>query len=180
MQNMTSTGTTGNYNVNTLVLFFSSNNFVEKFKHFWENLKVTKWFLYSRNIKKWWVEAKYEIKRFLSKMGKSNSVFERRDTNMMKHTLDVLLNIMTQYPENKSCVKQYFDYKQKVNAKQMKLAKEKILKQNADKYFFGDRPTKEFFEVFKRKTDPGSKTIFEMKDENGIRKYDSYEILDIG
>ena len=40
------------------------------------------------------------------------------------------------------------------------MSKERILKQNADKYFFGDRPTKDFFEAFKRKTEPKSKVIF--------------------
>ena len=51
------------------------------------------------------------------------------------------------------------------------------MKQSADKYFFGDRPTKDFFEAFiKRKTEPKSKVIFEMKNEDGVKKYDTAEI----
>ena len=159
---------------------YKSENFIDKFKEFWEKLKTKKRALYYGNINQWWLEAKYDIKRMLTSLGKSTCIQERREVNMMKHTLDVILNIMTQHPENKSCVKQYFDYKNKLSSKQLKMSKEKILKQNADKLFFGDRPTKEFFETFKRRTDPNSKLIFEMKDEHGITKYDSNEILEIG
>ena len=83
-------------------------------------------------------------------------------------------------PSSKIHVKQYFEYKNKLSSRQMKTAKEKILKHNANEYFFGDRPTKQFFENFKRKTDPSSKVIFKMKDENGILKYETNEILEIG
>ena len=58
--------------------------------------------------------------------------------------------------------------------------KERILKENTDKHFFGDRPTKEFFENFKRKTNPESKVIFEMKDEFGVAKHETQDILEIG
>ena len=159
---------------------FQSENFLDKFKELWENLKVKKRSLLYGNINKWWLEAKYDVKKMLISLGKSICTKERREINMMRNTLDVLLTVMTQYPGNKSCVKQYFDYKHKLSAKQLKMAKEKILKQNADKYFFGDRPTKEFFEIFKRKTDPSSKLIFEMKNKDGITKVDSHEILEIG
>ena len=53
-----------------------------------------------------------------------------------------------------------------MSSRQLKIAKEKILKENANKYFFGNRPTKEFFDNFKRKTNPNSKIIYEMKDKN--------------
>ena len=159
---------------------FESDNFLENFKEFWENLKKKKRSLLYGNIKKWWLEAKYDIKRMLMTLGRTTSTHERREVNMMRNTLDTLLKVMTQNTGNKSCIKQYFDYKAKLSKKLLKMSKEKILKHNVDKYFFGDRPSKEFFETFKRKTDPGSKVIFEMKDENGITKFDSHEILEIG
>ena len=160
--------------------FYKTGDFLEKFQERWEQLKVKKRALYYGNINKWWLEAKYDIKRMLMSYSKTANIFERREINMMRNTLDTLLKIMTDHPENKTCVKQYFDYKNKLSSKQLKLSKEKILKENADKYFFGDRPTKKFFEVFKRKTDPGSKIIFELKNEHGVTKYNTSEILEIG
>ena len=159
---------------------FGVDSFLDKFKEFWEDLKIKKRALLCGNINKWWLEVKYDIKRWLMTMGKTVSTQERREINMMRNTLDTLLSVMTQFPDNRSCVKQYFDYKSKLSSKLLKLSKEKILKQNADKYFFGDRPSKEFFEVFKRKTDPNSKIIFEMKDNRGVIKYETPEILEIG
>ena len=61
--------------------------------------------LWQYNINKWWLEAKYDIKRMLKSYGKTASISERREINMMKHTLDTLLKIMTDHPKNKTCVK---------------------------------------------------------------------------
>ena len=160
--------------------YYKTSDFLEKFKVRWEELKVQKRSLYYGNINKWWLEAKYDIKRMLMSYGKEANVHERHAMNMMRHTLDTLLKIMTEYPDNKTCVKQYFEYKNKLSSKQLKISKEKILKENTEKYFFGDRPTKKFFEVFKRKTDPSSKVIFELKDDQGVKKYTTSEILEIG
>ena len=99
---------------------------------------------------------------------------------MMRNTLNFLLELVTLNPNSKTHVKQYFDYRNKLSLRQLKMAKERILKENGDKYFFGDRPTKEFFESFKRKTDPSSKVIFKMKDGDRGIKYETHEILEIG
>ena len=159
---------------------FATEGFEDKFKNFWEQLKNKKRALYNGNLSKWWLEMKYDLRRMLTSLGKSNSVFENREINMMKHTLDTLLQVMTNHPNNKSCVKQYFDYKKKLSSKQLNLAKQKILKDNAEKCFFGDRPTKEFFEIFMRKSDPKAKIIFEMKDSNGTTYRNTHDILEIG
>ena len=111
---------------------------------------------------------------------KSKALYERREINMMKNTLNFLLELVTINPKSKIHSKQYFDYKKKLSKRQLKMAKERILKDKTEKYFFGDRPTKEFFENFKRKSDPNSKLIFEMKDKNEVIKYETHEILEIG
>ena len=162
---------------NTILL--KSENFSENFKSFWVNLKMKKRAMFCGNIMKWWNEVKYDTKRMLMTLGKSISLYEKREINMMKNTLSFLLDMLSVNPNSSVHVKQYFEYKNKLSSRQLKRAKEKILKDKADKYFFGDRPSKEFFENFKRRTDPSSKVIFEMKDKEGISKYETHEILEI-
>ena len=159
---------------------YASDQFLEKFENFWEQSKITRKSQYYGNLNKWWLEFKHDLRRMLSSLGKSTSNAEQREMNMMKHTLDTLLQLMTNFPNNKSCVKNYFDYKKKLSSKQLEINKDKIFRQNAEKCFFGDIPTKEFFEIFKRKSNPKSKMIFEMKDENGVLFKDSHKILEIG
>ena len=94
---------------------YASDGFLEKFESFWDQSKNKRKSLYFGNLNKWWLETKYEFRRFLSCIGKSTSTTEQRELYMMKHTLDTLLKIMTTHPSNKTCVKNYFDYKKKLN-----------------------------------------------------------------
>ena len=154
------------------------DSFFAKFALLFSSLKTTKRALYFRNFNKWWNVFKYELKVMLIKFGKENSTSERRDMGMMKHTLDQFHQAMSVFPENKQMVKQYFEYKKKIMIKQLGIAKEKMFKEEVNKFLVGDSPTKEFFDRFKRKSDPGSKLIYKIKDENGEIKSTTAEILE--
>ena len=78
--------------------YYKTDDFLEKFTIRWEQLKVKKRSMYYGNINKWWLEAKYDIKRMLMSYGKEASIQERREINMMRHTLDTLLEIYDQAP----------------------------------------------------------------------------------
>ena len=84
-------------------------------------------------------------------LGRTTSTHERREVNMMRNTLDTLLKVMTQNTGNKSCIKQYFDYKAKLSKKLLKMSKEKILKHNVDKYFLVIDHLKSFLRFSKGK-----------------------------
>ena len=159
---------------------YKNEKFYEDFEKFWDNLKVKKRAMYYNNLKKWWVEVKYEIKMWLIEMGKRTALLERREMNMMRGNLDSLLQRLTQNPTNKSYTKEYFDFKKKVGMKQLQISKEKILHENADKFLMGDRPSKDFFDMFKRKSDPRLRTILVMKDKHGVEKHQTEDILQIG
>ena len=160
--------------------YYKGENFLEDFKMFWNNLKATKSPKYYGNFNKWWNECKYDTKVMLIQLGKKNSQSTRREIGMMKNSLDQVRRAMTQYPWNKIIVKQYFEYKNKIRIKQLKHQKEKLFKEDVNKFLFGDSPTKEFFETFKRRTDPSSKFIYQMKNEKGSVKTNTKEILEIG
>ena len=66
---------------------FKSENFLENFKKFWDELKLKKRAMYYGNINKWWNEAKYDVKRMLMNLGKSINMYEKREINMMRNTL---------------------------------------------------------------------------------------------
>ena len=90
---------------------FKSDSFLDNFESFWTNLKVKKCALFYGNINKWWNEAKYDTKRKLMTLGKSFSLYERREIDMMKNTLNFLLEMLNLNPNNKMHIKQYFEYK---------------------------------------------------------------------
>ena len=161
------------------VKMFQSDNFLDNFKSFWNNIKIKKRAMFYGNIAKWWNEAKYDVKRMLMTLEKSTKLYEKREISMMKNTLSFLLELLTLNPDSKIHVRNYFEYKKKLSTRQLKDTKEKILREKANKYFLGDRPTKDFFETFKRKSDPNTKMIFEMMDEDGVIKSETPEILGI-
>ena len=162
------------------VRLYSKENFLEKFQNCWDEFKDKKRGMYYNNFTKWWNEVKYVIKLMMIEYGKTVSLYEKREINMMRNTLDHLLQLVKNEPENKQYVKQYFDYKNKLSKSQLKKSKEKFFKENVGKFLNGDCPTQEFFQTFKRKTDPNSKIIHKLKDEEGVEKADTYEILKIG
>ena len=159
--------------------YFKYDNFLEKFKILWNNLKTSKSYLYYGNFNKWWNKVKYDVKVMLINFGKDSSRADKRNIGMMKHSLSQIQKAMVDYPWNKIIVKQYFEYKNKIRIKQINLVKEKLFKEGVNKFLFGDSPTKEFFDTFKRRTNPDSKIIYKMKNENGLVKSTTKEILDI-
>ena len=160
--------------------FFKREDFPEKFEILLNRLKDVKRYSYYGNFNRWWNEFKYDVKVMLIQLGKDNSRSERRDLGMMKHSLDQIQRAMSEYPWNKVLVKQYFEFKNKVRIKNLKSVKERLFKDDVNKFLFGDSPTKEFFETFKRRTDPSSKFIYQMKNEKGSVKTNTKEILEIG
>ena len=159
---------------------YKKEDFPTDFKKLWELMKKKKKAMFYGNLKKWWNEAKYDIKMWLMNLSKNSATFERREVEQMKGNLDFLLQRFVQCPNNRSYSKEYFDFKKKLYSKLLRVNKEKVLRENAEKFLVADRSSKEFFETFKRRSDPSLRTISEMKDENGAVKGTTHEILDIG
>ena len=126
---------------------YNDENFITKFKQFWaENLK--------RNRKhfsgSWWLETKFQIKKFLIKMNNEQDGEKNDEIVGTKISLERKKFLTTLYPENKRISKEYFDCKKDLAKKQINQIKNKVVHDQASDLAFGDLPTKAFFINLKR------------------------------
>ena len=122
---------------------YKEPGFLEEMRDFWirESFSVDK----NTNIIKWWVNVKYQFKRYAIKKGKELSQVKRRSFQMEQCGLDNLYSAILQNPNNATLHKKYNELKKKLANQKIHDIKEKIFKEKANAILFGVQPTKTFF-----------------------------------
>ena len=126
---------------------YDSDNFIDKFKEFWaENLQKN----WKRCSGSWWLETKFQIKRFLIKM--NNKINDEQDDEIInqKILLERKKFLTTLYPDRKVVNENYYKCKKDLAKKQIDKIKDRIIHDRVSEISLGDMPTKDFFEKLKR------------------------------
>ena len=126
---------------------YESEQFLENFEKFWdENLKENN----KRSIGSWWVETKFQIKRFLIKMNNEIVESKQEEIKNAKLLLEREKFLSTLHPDNVSINRKYFKCKEELARKQIAEIKDRIIHDKLSELQKGDMPTKKFFEKLKR------------------------------
>ena len=122
---------------------YESEHFLDKFRKFWaENLRDN-----SRNaIGSWWVETKFQIKRFLIKMNNEILASKQEEIKNAKLLLEREKFLTSLHPNNSTINRNYFKYKEDLAKKQIGEIKERIIHDKVSELQLGDMPTKKCFE----------------------------------
>ena len=128
--------------------FFSDENFLPKFKTFWEkNLHDN----HSRvGSKSWWIDFKYQVKKFFLNFEDDAQKIRLDEISNMKILLERHKYLVNMNPQNNSFVKQYYDVKEKLAKKQIENIRETVTYEQASNLANGDMPTKSFFQKLKK------------------------------
>ena len=137
---------------------YESDDFVDKFKIFWaKNVMQNN----KRYTGSWWVETKFQIKKFLITLTKQN--FEEKNDEIigLKMSLERKKFLASLNPNSKIVSKNYEDCKKRLAKKQIDLVKEKVFHDKIVDLSFGDVPTKAFFEKLSiKKSNPEPRELY--------------------
>ena len=126
---------------------YELENFPEKFKEFWaENLKRN----WKRCTGSWWLETKFQIKRFLINLNNEVDNDQNDEIKNLKILLERKKFLTTLYPDKKTVSENYYKCKKELAKKQIDRIKDKIMHDRVSEMSLGDMPTKAFFEKLKK------------------------------
>ena len=137
---------------------YESDDFLDKFKVFWaKNVMQNK----KRFTGSWWVETKFQIKKFLITISKQNLGDKNDEINGLKMNLERKKFLASLNPNSKIVNKNYEECKKQLAKKQIDLVKEKVFHDKIIDLSFGDIPTKAFFEKLHiKKSNPEPKELY--------------------
>ena len=120
---------------------------LRSFKDFWgENLR-NNWKRYSGS---WWLETKFQIKKFLIKLNEEFEDDQSEEIRSAKINLERKKFLANLNPENKTFSKKYYECKEDLAKKQISMIKNKVMHDQVFEITHGDLPTKAFFEKLKK------------------------------
>ena len=126
---------------------YDSENFIDKFKEFWDENLRKNWKRYSGS---WWLETKFQIKKCLIKMNKEFEDTQNEEIISTKLSLERKKFLANMDPENKSLSKKYYECKEDLAKKQISMIQNKVMHDQVFDITHGDLPTKTFFEKLKK------------------------------
>ena len=153
---------------------YASENFIKKFKVCWERILKTNW---KRFTGSWWVETKFQIKKFLIKLNSETDDDQNEEIQNLKINLERKRFLTTIFPSSEIANKNYFECKKELAKKQINVVKEKIIHDQITDLNFGDMPTKAFFEKLKRLK--SNKEPYEVYNKNGGVEKNAIKIVHI-
>lgn len=154
---------------------YAEDDFVLNFRCFWCIQSSDKKFL--TNPVRWWMNTKYNFKLYSIKKGIEASTVKKRHMQMLESGLSSLNQAVLFDPDNISLHKEYDKMKKELAQKQINAVKELIFKEKANTLLFGVKPTKSFFDKYKKKI--VKEPINCLKNANGIPQYDISGMLKI-
>lgn len=137
---------------------YEYDDFLENFKDFWsKNVMLIK----KRFTGAWWVECKFQIKRFLIKYNKKKMESKDSEIKNLKIALERKKFLASLNPTSQLLMKNYDDCKKDLAKRQIAFIKEKIFHDKVVDMSLGDMPTKAFFEKIKlKKSNPEPKELY--------------------
>ena len=126
---------------------YDSENFIDKFKEFWDQNLKKNWKRYSGS---WWLETKFQIKKFLIKVNREFEDAQNEEIRSTKISLERKKFLANIDPENKSLSKKYYECKEDLAKKQISMIQNKVMHDQVFDITHGDLPTKTFFEKLKK------------------------------
>jgi len=116
----------------------------------------------------WWIETKFQIKKFLFLFVKNEMQEKDEEIRNLKIALERKKFLASLNPSSSVVCKNYEDCKKELAKKQINLVKEKVFHDKIADLTFGDMPTKSFFEKLKmKKSNPEPRELYF---ENDIEK----------